>query len=185
MRARLMRRIRRWRELLADRRGSGAVEFAMIAPFLLALYVGASELTLGITADRKTTNAGATISDLVAQESQVTRSQLNAIISLSDTLILPFDADRLRVTVTSVRIDAERRATVDWSTDPARFVKGRPFPALPAGIANQADRFIIVTETVYRYEPVVSAGTLGAFSMRRTAYNQPRVSASVACVDCS
>lgn len=170
--------------VLRDRRGTGAVEFAIVFPFLLLLYAGASELTLGITVDRKVNNAASTIADLVTQNGSITREQLQVLMQLAGALVEPFDPRRMSITVTSVRIDADRRAFTDWSSDPARYPKGTPFVGLPAGIANQTSRHLIVTETLYRYRPVVMASVLGDFEMSRKAYNLPRTGDLVNCTNC-
>lgn len=180
----LARRMAMPLRFLTDRRGAGAVEFAIVFPFLLLLYAGASELTLGVTADRKVNNAASTISDLITQNNSITVEQMRLLMQLSKALIEPFDPSQMKITVTSVGIDAERKATVDWSSDPARYPKTTPYVGLPAGLANQPGRHLIVTETVYQYRPVAMASVLGEFPMVRTAYNLPRTGTVVNCIDC-
>lgn len=170
--------------VLRDQGGVGAIEFAIVMPFILALYLGASELTFGITADRKVNNAASTISDLVTQQSQVTMERLTQIMGLSTALLAPFDAGQMTITITQVHIDADRKATVDWSTNPTRYPKTTPFVGLPTGIADQADRYIVLTEAVFAYEPVVGYDVLGTFDMKRIAYNQPRIALRIECSDC-
>ncbi len=52
--------------------GAGAVEFAIVAPLLIAAYIGAFELSLGFTVARKVGRASSAVSDIVTQEQQVT-----------------------------------------------------------------------------------------------------------------
>ena len=51
---------------MGDRRGVSAVEFALIAPIMVAMYLGAAELTQVLTLDRKVTSAANAVADLVA-----------------------------------------------------------------------------------------------------------------------
>jgi Flp pilus assembly protein TadG len=49
--------------LARDTRGVSAVEFALLLPLMIALYLGAVELSQGIAADRKVTLTTRTIAD--------------------------------------------------------------------------------------------------------------------------
>ena len=53
--------------LAGDKSGIAAVEFAMLLPLMLSLWLGAVELSQGIAADRKVTLTARTVSDLVSQ----------------------------------------------------------------------------------------------------------------------
>ena len=57
---------RRLRRLIGDERGVSAVEFALLLPLMLTLYLGAVEVSQGIGADRKVTLTARTIGDLVS-----------------------------------------------------------------------------------------------------------------------
>ena len=60
------------RRLIRERRGVSAVEFALLLPFMLTLYLGGTEITQAITIKRKTTIVTRTIGDFVAQAAQST-----------------------------------------------------------------------------------------------------------------
>ena len=51
----------RIRRLIGDERGVSAVEFAMLLPLMLTLYLGAVEVSQGIGADRKVTLTARTV----------------------------------------------------------------------------------------------------------------------------
>ena len=54
--------------LTRDDRGVAAVEFALILPLMLTLYLGCAELSQGLIATRKSTNVAIALSDLVAEQ---------------------------------------------------------------------------------------------------------------------
>ncbi len=80
----LVRRTRRpLRRLLKDRRGVGAVEFAIIAPLLIGAYIGAFELSLGFTVARKVARASSAVSDIVTQQQGVDKAFLDDMLNVA------------------------------------------------------------------------------------------------------
>ena len=67
MRTIWLRMRRRAFELLGDKRGVAAVEFAMIVPLMLVLFFGTNEFSSGVAIDRKVTLMARTLSDLTSQ----------------------------------------------------------------------------------------------------------------------
>ena len=57
--------------LARDQEGVSAVEFAMLLPLMLTLYLGGVEVSQGISIDRKVTLTARTVADLVAQVSSI------------------------------------------------------------------------------------------------------------------
>ena len=47
-----------------DRRGVSAVEFALLAPLMITLYVGCAEVSDGVGADRKVSLTAAALANL-------------------------------------------------------------------------------------------------------------------------
>ena len=68
--ARARRPIRR---LLRDKRGVSAVEFAMLLPLMVTLYLGGVEVSQAVAIDRKVTLVARSLGDLVAQATTVTQ----------------------------------------------------------------------------------------------------------------
>src|SRR4249920_1346283 len=88
--------------LASDERGVSAVEFAMLLPLMLTLYLGAVEVSQGIGADRKVTLTARTICDLVSQVSSIGNSDMTNALNASAAVMAPFPTGNLKVTVTSV-----------------------------------------------------------------------------------
>src|SRR5436189_1298081 len=53
--------------LRRDQAGVSAVEFAMLLPLMLTLYLGAVEISQGVAIDRKVTLTAHTVADLASQ----------------------------------------------------------------------------------------------------------------------
>src|SRR5690606_25911079 len=60
------------RRFARDVQGVGAVEFAMVAPVLLAMLLGAVEITRAVAIDKRFTVVTSMVADLVARETQLT-----------------------------------------------------------------------------------------------------------------
>ena len=56
-----------WARFMRDRRGVSAIEFALIAPLLILIYVGVAEIGNALTVFRRTSTVAATAADLTAQ----------------------------------------------------------------------------------------------------------------------
>jgi len=59
-----------------DRSGVAALEFALIAPLLLALYFVTMEVAQAIEVNKKVGRVGSMIADLVAQMPEIPKSEL-------------------------------------------------------------------------------------------------------------
>ena len=106
---------RRFGGLASDERGVSAVEFAMLLPLMLSLYLGAVEVSQGIGADRKVTLTARTVADLVSQVTSVSNNDMTNSLNAASSVMTPFSSTNLKVVVSSVKIDAQGKATIDWS----------------------------------------------------------------------
>ena len=62
-----------------DQRGVSAVEFAMLLPLMLTLYLGAVEISQGVGIDRKVTLTSRTVADLASQVSSISNADMTNI----------------------------------------------------------------------------------------------------------
>ena len=181
-RARLIVELYRQRlsSLAGDQRGISAVEFALLLPLMVTLYLGVVEISQGIGADRKVTMTARTIADLVAQTSSINNNDMTNSLNAATAVMAPFPDSNLKVTVTSVTIDANGKATVAWSdtkNGTARSVGSTV--TLPAAL-NIANSSLIWSEVEYAYKPTVGYIVSGTLNLKDHLYMRPRLSESVA-----
>ena len=93
------------RRLLHAVEGVSAVEFALIAPIMITLFIGGTEVTQGITIKRKVTIATRTIADLVAQDNSINNAEMNLIFAATDSVLAPYSGSKLKMVISSVEID--------------------------------------------------------------------------------
>jgi Flp pilus assembly protein TadG len=165
--------------LASDERGVSAVEFAMLLPLMLSLYLGSVEVSQGIGADRKVTLTARTICDLVSQVSSIGNADMTNALNASSSVMAPFPTANLKVTVSSVKIDATGKATIDWSDsfNGTARAKGSTV-TLPAAL-NVANTYLIWSEVQYTYKPVVGYVVTGTLTLHDQIYMRPRLSDSV------
>ncbi len=102
--------------------GVAAVEFALIAPVVILLYVGAGEISQAVMTSRKVEALSRTLADLVAQQpttpqngstpnpstpaplNATSQSALQAILNASTAILAPAPLTPLKMTVSAVDI---------------------------------------------------------------------------------
>jgi len=170
---------RRLRSLAGDQRGVSAVEFAMLLPLMLSLYFGAIELSQGIGADRKVTMTARTVADLVSQVSSINNTDMSNSLNAASAVMAPFSASNLQVTVSSIQIDANSKATIVWSdtrNGTARAVGSTV--TLPAALLVP-NTYLIWSEVQYTYRPTIGYVVSGTLTLRDQIYMRPRLSDQV------
>jgi len=157
-----------------DDRGVSAVEFALLAPFMIALYLGSVQLTLGLTADRKVSQVANSVADLVTQDDFVTDDDLADIYAAADAILTPFDTAPLSLRITSVRMDADGEIFVDWSEgDGMTPLSTDTLPNLPDGLIAPMNSIIMV-EANYVFSTNLGELTKTPITLSDTAYLRPR-----------
>ena len=171
---------RRLVRLTDDERGVSAVEFAMLLPLMVTLYLGTVEVSQGIAADRKVTLTARTVADLVAQVSSINNADMTNSLNAAAAVIAPYSITNLKVTVTSVTIDATGKATVAWSDG----LNGSPRAVgstvtVPTAL-NTPNSSLIWSEVQYSYTPTIGYVVSGTLNLKDQIYMRPRLSDSVA-----
>src|SRR3954447_16418142 len=85
--ARMRRPLRRF---LSDKRGVSAVEFAMVLPLMITLYLGGVEVSSAVAIDRKMTLIARTLADLVSQATSVDNSGMTSILAATTAVMAPY-----------------------------------------------------------------------------------------------
>jgi len=172
---------RRLRRFTADERGVSAVEFAMLLPLMLTLYLGSVEVSQGIGADRKVTLTARTVGDLVAQVTSVGDAEMTNALNAASSVMSPYPVSNLKVTVSSVSINADGLATIKWS-DTLNGIARVPGEAvtLPPGDALKIpNTSLIWTEVQYSYKPVIGYVMSGTLTLKDQIYMRPRLSVCI------
>lgn len=179
-----------FRRFLHDRQGVGGVEFAIVAPMLIVLYLMAFELTMGLSVAKKTSMASSTVADLVARQEKVSKTFLATMADVSGAIFVPYPSNNLLIKVTAIKIDSTKAPKVAWSwstTGVAPYAVGTTAP-VPADMLV-ADTFLIrselsVTHELMMYLPGLSGTQAKSLTIGREFYFRQRLGTEVTCSDC-
>lgn len=168
-----------------DRKGFAAVEFAMIVPVMITLFLGSVELSEALSVDRRVTSVSSATADLVAQSSSLSSSDLADISRISDSLMGRYGSQNLDLKIASLVADNNGVVTVDWSYDRnggEPYTKGSAYPGLPSGLVD-ANGSIIVSEASFSYTPPIGHFIAGSITLKETFFLRPRLSVKVTKTD--
>lgn len=170
------------RRFLRDPRGISVVEFALLLPVMLTLFLGGTEVTQAITVKRKATIVTRTIGDLVSQDTSITNAEMTSIFQASNSIVAPFSANNLKIVVSSISVDADKAAKIVWSdaTNGATAHVAGATVTLPAGLNQFPNTTLIWTEVEYDYTPAIGHVMTGTVSLKDHVYLRPRL---VRCVE--
>jgi Flp pilus assembly protein TadG len=171
-----------------DERGVAAVEFAMLLPLMLTLYIGAVEVAQMVAADRKVTLAARTVADLAAQATTINTTDMDNILKAASAVMYPFPDAKVKMVLSQVKIDAEGKATISWSRhyhSAARPVNQQV--TIPAALAIP-NTYLIWGEAEFEYLPIIGGAPTDMFwkftgtkTLTDNIFMRPRLSEQVAC----
>lgn len=171
------------RRLWRDEGGTALVEFTLVFPVLIALFLGLVEFGEVFSVNRKVTNAAATVSDLVSQVPSVTDADLADISAVATELLKPYPSASFGMVISSIVANSENSAaTVAWSYSTGTGVTARTQGTaytLPAGLTEPGSSVIMV-ETFYNFTPTVGLYLTGTHKLQAQAYFRPRLTRVVA-----
>lgn len=159
-----------------------AVEFALILPLMLVLFVGATQVGEAVAISQKVSITARTITDLVTREnSPLAASELASDLQAAAQVMVPYPSSTLTVTVSQISTDASGKATVNWSgswpNNTNALVKGSPF-TLPSSLSG-ANITVVYGRVTYGYTPVFGNKIIGPITLADGVYFYPRTAACI------
>ncbi|HEX7791566.1 MAG TPA: TadE/TadG family type IV pilus assembly protein [Afipia sp.] len=173
-----------------DSRGLAAVEFAFIAPLMLALTFGTIEISSGFGIDRKVTLTARTLSDLVSQGTKVTAVDISNFFKMGSAIMTPYPVNATTMTqrISAVNIDAGKVARIAWSyngtgtsssvTVTSGYAANLIISTIPAALLVPNTQ-LIWSEVTYTYTPVAGYFIRAAIPLSAQFFTRPRQSDTV------
>lgn len=183
-RGNIMKLIMRLRRFRRDDGGMALVEFAMVLPVMVLLYLGGVAVTQGVMTNRKVVLLNHAIGDMISQDTEITSDDATKTFGAAAAILAPYSSSSaiLSMRVSSVKISASSTACVEWSTSPtagyARAAKSDVTSIVPSELRT-ANTWLIMPETKYAYTPIVGVDITGTINMQKILFLRPRVSSRV------
>ncbi|WEK03573.1 MAG: pilus assembly protein [Candidatus Devosia phytovorans] len=175
--------------------GAAAVEFALILPAMLILYIGANEASALITVDRRVQSVSGTLGDLVARsDTTISSDTMKEYLAAAGGVMTPFPTTDLKQYVTQVKVDADgKTARVVWakqyingvySTNTARPVNSvyalKSASSTTSAMAEIAKgNYVIVAEATTSYLPFYGIVINKPVTLYRENFFMPRFGGSI------
>ena len=165
-----------------------AVEFALIMPMLITLYLGSLELSQLITVDQRITTIAGTVGDLVSRANgSVSAASLTDYFQAATAIISPLPTTGLTQVVTEYYIDPTTlKATVKWSqaynggTAKLAATVYNANTVVPASMTNVSKGgYVISSEAAYPYTPLLGLFFKTAFPLYHQNFYAPRFAAII------
>jgi Flp pilus assembly protein TadG len=167
-----------------DRRGVSAVEFALVLPVMITLYIGTVEVAKGVAIQRKVTQAARTVADLATQFRTIKNADKDNVLSAGSAILFPTSATPLKITLSAVYIDKNSVAKIEWTdgyhggTLPKRSIGD--VVNLPADVLKVPDSQLIWAEVSYSYDPQISDWIIkGTIDLKDSFFMRPRLAEKV------
>ena len=178
--------------LINNEDGIGAVEFALLAPVLLLVYVGTVELSTALTVDKRITKASAITTDIIANLESVDKASLREMVGVAQSIVAPYDASTLRFQVVGINVNSSGVATIAWSWNSAAVVPlvvGALITIPPAYAIP--DTFLLRTVVDMDYDLVLLSPKSGGVEYKTKAltlgedyFLHQREAKNITCSDC-
>ncbi|MGI4850868.1 MAG: TadE/TadG family type IV pilus assembly protein [Janthinobacterium lividum] len=171
------------KKYIRSTKGSVLVEFALIVPVMVLLFVGIFELSNYILLNNKLVRAAGVIGDMITRQN-MTRSLLVNNLKTANDVLKPFDFNKYG-SIVSTQVQ-----NIGMTTDPTKMIIswqqnynggisllgaiGNIPKNLPGDVSVIKDQTIIVTEIFYQYKPLVFESFFPTKTLYRASVFVPR-----------
>jgi Flp pilus assembly protein TadG len=165
-----------------DTSGSILVEFAILAPIMVVLFLGTFEVTLAVRAKMKLNNAAQAFATMIAAQSSLTSATLTNLCNGAKMVMTPFSTATFKAAVSSVTKPAGSAVAADWhytACGSATAISG-PTTLAAALVPGDGDSVIIVQAT-YTYNSPLHYVLPASTTLTLTAFARPRQNTTISC----
>jgi Flp pilus assembly protein TadG len=168
--------MQRFSHFVGAKKGSAALEFAIIAPMMIMLLFGSVDLLDVLNANKRVQNVAASLADVVARDTEISNAERDGLWNAVDVLMFPTSGDDVNLRITSIMIESTSTARVVWSEghgmqalQPGNTVSGLP-PAM-----MRPNTSVILAETSYAYESPLGFLLPDGLTLTHEAYRRARL----------
>jgi Flp pilus assembly protein TadG len=150
-----------FRRFASARSGLAAIEFALILPIMLLLFVGAVQFTDYALCEQKVAKLANTAADLVTQGNVHDTGTMTNVWQALNAVVYPYAPGGIRIVVSGLQYSDATNDKVNWSvaSGGASPRAVRSLVAVPNGISlasagSDTSDILVVAEVTYAYKPL-------------------------------
>ena len=176
--------VRKPAEWLRNRDGVAAIEFALIAPIMIAFYFGLSEVSIGIGAARDVTHSASVAGDLATQSATLDELGVEDVLTAALAVLNPRSSEinKLTIELNSYKKDADGNIElIGYARVGPTISAGGPATYDPSVLGNNmlnTTSGVVVARVNYNYTPATLA-FMQKVTLHETFLLKPRKSLSV------
>jgi Flp pilus assembly protein TadG len=177
------------RRFLVSQRGVAAIEFAMIMPVLLILFLSSFDVGNAIIIYLKVRAATYELAAITNQygtgsTAQISTTTMSAITGATTQVMAPYSSSSTAVTISQIKATSATAATVSWSYTVNGTKLTGSYTGLPANMAknscnNKYPCYFILSAVSYTYTPMFGSYMTGSLTLSDTLLVTPRISTCV------
>jgi Flp pilus assembly protein TadG len=176
--------------LIGETRGVSAVEFALVAPLMITLYLGCAGISDGVAVDRKVSLIAGTLANLTASCSDsgsgaggctnnvISVTEMTNIFNAATAIMTPYSTTPLKMSISCIAVDSNGNVTVPWSVPSNGGTKLTSFTFSTSELPLKVKGSQLIYATVsYDYTPVVGTTIVPRLTLSDHMFMSPRISA--------
>lgn len=182
------------RRFIDSNRAVAALEFAMIMPVLLLMFLGSFDAGNGISVYTKVRAATYSLAAITNQYgdgtnpnfSPISTTTMTAITGATSAILAPYASSGTTVVISQIKATSATAAVVSWSyaVNGTALTQGAPFTGLPTNFAANTCSgtypcYAIFAQVSYSFAPMFGAFLTGPITLADSLYTTPRVSKCV------
>jgi Flp pilus assembly protein TadG len=180
------------RRFATSTRAVAAVEFAMILPVLLVLFLSSFDAANGISVYLKVRAATFSLAAITNQygngigTNTLSSADMTVLTNATADVLAPYSTTPLVMTISQIKATSASQAVVSWSNsvNGTALTAGSPFTGLPTNIAANSCNatypcYFIFAQVSYTYTPAFGSYFTGTLVLSDSLYVTPRSSPCV------
>ena len=167
------------RRFLAATRGVAAIEFAIILPILVTLFLASVDGARVIAIYTKVRAATYVLDAITNQYTTIQSSDMSAILGATSVVLAPYSSSPVVVVLSQIKVTSATKASVNWSaTLNGTALTQTSTISVPANFASCPSYpcYLLYGQVSYTYTPLFMYFTKSAITLSDSLYVTPRVS---------
>ena len=164
-----------------DEDGVAAIEFAIIAPIMITMYFGLSEMATAIAVDRRISHGANVAADLLTQQAQMSPIDIEETLAASVRVMGVANVGDITMQIQSYVLDSNdqmvREGLINFNTG-ASNLPAFDASTLSARVLSQTSG-VVVTRVAYTYSPLQLRYFNSDITLSETFLLKPRRSNAV------